>query len=105
MESLWRDTNGRIALAKTVANLAKTAADVDRRLTAAVSDVDRPRSASTTASAQSRPIVVVAGRMVPARRQDLESFPRTPTGRASHGSFVTPAVPRLVSDRSRSDPS
>ena len=39
---LWRDTNGRIAaLALTVADLAKTVADVDRRLTAAVSDVDR----------------------------------------------------------------
>ena len=39
---LWRDTNGRIAaLAVTVADLAKTVADVDRRLTAAVSDVDR----------------------------------------------------------------
>ena len=39
---LWRDTNGRIAaLALTVADLAKTVADVDRRLTTAVSDVDR----------------------------------------------------------------
>ncbi len=44
---LWRDTNGRIAaLTKTVADLAKTVADVDRRFTAAVADVDRRLTAA-----------------------------------------------------------